>query len=482
MNLPTKSYWAASAALFLYAFITMDYQTSYAAMCGLGILAASVAPFYYWVSGDVPGIPVYPAYALTYTVTHGLPLVQGFSAAKISYSDDQQIEAGCVVIYFLALAGICWYQVGSRPSRPAGGYLCLPHRGMNGGLLWTLAISALILLSLKGRWLPLQGAFASTVALSSMAACTLTTALLGYNWGRKELTPEQTIGFLSLLAAHMLLQMSNLLLYGAAGLAATACIAFTIGRKRLPVFALAVMIIAFGFLQLGKAEIRHDVWHQGKISNDVDDMPRLFVQWYLYSQNAALNIKKGTSEQNKAASIVERIRLVQIMMVVQKQTSEGTPLLNGRTYWIIPRAIVPRLFNQDKIATHEGTYILCIHYRLQTREQTRTTTIGFGLLAEAYANFALPGVTFLALILGLGLGLVGRRSAGLPFLAYRSLFAFAILVQFLQTETCASVIVPSIIQTTIILLAMTKIVSEVAFDGPRQPHSVDRNSQVNLWQ
>ena len=63
--------------------------------------------------------------------------------------------------------------------------------------------------------------------------------------------------------------------------------------------------------------------------------------------------------------------------------------------------MIPRFFWAAKPRSHVATYELGIYYGLQREEDTVTTTIAFGLLTEAYANFGLIGAVLLGAFWGL---------------------------------------------------------------------------------
>ena len=129
----------------------------------------------------------------------------------------------------------------------------------------------------------------------------------------------------------------------------------------------------------------------------------------------------------------------------------------GDTYAIIPALLVPRIFNPTKMASHEGTYRLNIHYGFQTREDTAHNTIGFGLLNESYANFGYVGVTLLALVLGVYYGAVSRWAQNAPVLSFRSLFAVIVASYAFQTEFAAGVYVSALFQSTCALLILAAL-------------------------
>src|SRR4029077_14865218 len=154
---------------------------------------------------------------------------------------------------------------------------------------------------------------------------------------------------------------------------------------------------------------------------------------------------------------IERASLMQLLLYVQLMTPDQVPYMDGETYAIVPEGLVPRIFDPGKPASHEGTYLLNIHYGFQTREATATTTIGFGLLNEAYANFGYAGVLLLSLVLGVYYGGVSRWAQVAPVLSLRSLFAIVVANNTFQTEYSASVYVAALFQATCALAAIAII-------------------------
>ncbi|NEO61399.1 MAG: hypothetical protein F6J98_13545, partial [Moorea sp. SIO4G2] len=119
--------------------------------------------------------------------------------------------------------------------------------------------------------------------------------------------------------------------------------------------------------------------------------------------------------------------------------------------------LVPRILNPNKIRSNEGTYILNINYGIQTREATNTTTIGWGLMNEAYANFGILGCAGLAVFMGTFYGKVTQWSINAPILSAQSLFAVLILTFAFQTEWSAGVYVAALFQSSTVLGAIVVV-------------------------
>jgi hypothetical protein len=138
-------------------------------------------------------------------------------------------------------------------------------------------------------------------------------------------------------------------------------------------------------------------------------------------------------------------------------TPDEVSFMDGETYAVIPILLVPRILYPNKPASHEGTYLLNIHYGFQTREATATTTIGWGLLNESYANFGYVGVGLLAVILGAYYAVVSRWAQRAPVLSFRSLFAIVVASYAFQTEIAAGVYVSALFQSICALLVVAAL-------------------------
>jgi hypothetical protein len=189
------------------------------------------------------------------------------------------------------------------------------------------------------------------------------------------------------------------------------------------------------------------------------DYPAWYSEWIGYSIEY-LN-KKNDQIKPKKQSFSERSSLIHLLLMAQDKTPRDVPYLQGKTYAIIPQLLIPRFLNANKIRSHEGTYLLNIHYGLQTRKATLTTTIGWGLLNEAYANFGLLGCAGLAVVLGAGYGQATRWSLHTSLLSSRSFVAVLLMGYSFQTEFSAGVYVAALFQSLVPVLIITLVFMKV---------------------
>jgi hypothetical protein len=427
------------------------------------ITIAAICPSYLWCSGRAFGMPIFPLFAFTYTWTHGLPLVADHPEV-VTYSAESHLFTGVTVAGFLSLGTLFWFKsVKSPPPLPKH------YRALNGkkGNLFFLLITALAVLfnlSKNGGWILIDGGAFAAVRGAILGLTVLSSFVLTYQLGNRTLSKTQSRIFLILLIAYMVTDAVGLVVVGAASTFMVSTVAFIIGRKKVPIIAILVVTICLSVLHQGKGEMRTKYWFSVKEPTLVQ--PWQYSEWYsewigysIEHMNAKDDVYTS-SKTEKKASFLERSSVIQMLLLAQKKTPEPIPYLYGESYAIIPQLLIPRFLNPNKIRSHEGTYILSIHYGLQKREDTFATTIGWGLLAEAYANFGLIGCAGLGVIVGSFYGKITRWSMNAPILSAQSLFSVLLLALSFQSEYSAGVYVSALFQSGMVLYGMVVVLMQ----------------------
>jgi hypothetical protein len=137
--------------------------------------------------------------------------------------------------------------------------------------------------------------------------------------------------------------------------------------------------------------------------------------------------------------------------------------LEGITYADIPYQFVPRYFWDEKPTVHVSTSILGIHFGLQDENATRTTTIGFGFLAEAVANFGLEGGIVLGLCLGCLLKLAWAKTRESDLLSPAGLVMIVLTAWCFETGQTLSVWLSSFYQGAVCIIALAVVAKKFIY-------------------
>jgi hypothetical protein len=443
-------FWIVAFCLCSWVLFFSDTSELLSIGAALVVVIAALFPAYLWCSKRALGRPIFPLFAITFIWTYALPFVSN-SSGMMQYTSEQRWFAGITTASFLAIATFIWFQfVHSAPKRPQSYRVLLGNNGDN-FLLAALALGTLFSLNNNSKFLDFA-VFFTLIRGIILALNALASFTLSYKLGKNELTRNQKNSFLFLLSTLLISSTVGLLLINSLSIFVVAIAGFTTARRRIPLRILLISLMCFVLLHFGKGEMRVKYGFGPQVQPW--DYPAWFVEWSGYSLNYLTPSSSGIKVEEKQ-SFTERSSVVQLLLLTQTKSPSSVPYLNGATYAIIPQLFTPRIFNNSKIASHEGTYLLNIHYGRQTRQDTLTTTIGWGLLAESYANFGIFGCGGLAVVIGILYGQITRWGINSPLLSDRSLLNITMLTYAFQSEFSAGVYVAALFQSGIVLLGLS---------------------------
>jgi len=135
------------------------------------------------------------------------------------------------------------------------------------------------------------------------------------------------------------------------------------------------------------------------------------------------------------------------VLAVQEATPKIIPYLDGETYAMLPQMLVPRFVDPEKIESQAVLNLLSVRYGRETVEDTAKTTIGWGMVSEAYANFGNFGVIAVGAVFGLLCGFLMRLSATAGPTSIAMLIAIASTLTLCNLEGDFSYIMVTLFQT-----------------------------------
>jgi hypothetical protein len=419
---------AAAALLALFGLVwadSVDRLTGYAL-----ITVAALLPSALWLRAGAAGIPVLPAAAAFHYLYFAVPMLRE-NLGNATYTPEGVLRAAATVALFLVMATVAsWLVVGRSAARApiSAVNAAAPARSAIRLLLAGLSIGILFHVALMSGWLDWLGAFFGVARAMAIGVASIACYILGHARARGILRGQYWKLALAAIALLIVLSWSSLFLVGGLVFALAAVLGYSITAKRIPWKALVPAVIVVFVLHAGKAEMRDRYWPGGYAQGvAVWQVPSLMSEWV---SDGIADIASGEGQQD----LIDRASLLCMLLNVERLTPDTVPYLGGETYALLPTYLTPRFLDPDKTFSQAGLVLLNIRYGIQTREGVATTTIGWGVISEAFANFGYGGVLGVGLLFGGLCGWFTRWSADAAPLSLPTLLSIAALISLTNLE------------------------------------------------
>jgi len=439
-------FWLAVGLMALFVLATiMDRPLSMSIAASI-VIGTALLPIYFWCAGTTPGLPIFALHSLAIVWVYGFQFLKARDIMSV-YSDAAYLDAAITIALYLVI-GTAAYVLTSRIRWRRVAYVRVFATGRGEPVLFAIiGISVLFTVAAYGDWLSLSGGLFAILRGIILGLNVLAIFVLSHRAGSGELSPPRRFLFGFMFVCYCLTNAASLFLIGAIIAGVVFLVGYTLGGNKVPITFVIGFALAVSILHVGKGELRARYWTEGQgFTIQPWQYPSLYMDWAASSSTA---IFESQSDFADSASIFERSSTLALLLFVQHTIGSGIPPLEGATYRPIPEVLIPRIFNEEKISAQEGNTILNVYFGLQTREATETTTIGWGLLNEAYANFGNWGCTVLAVIMGGFYGGIAGWASKVPMVSLRNLIAVLCLAFTLQTEFCATVFVSAFFQSVV---------------------------------
>ncbi len=422
-------------------------------LAGTTLFAACVLPAWFWVTGRILGLPIYPVFAIFAIPTYVVPLWQGHKALA-DYSQDAINTAAWTMTGFLLIGMLFWQQVAVRAVGIPGKVRMIDLKKSEKILLGCVLFEVLFELLTFLLW-DLAGNAFSAVRGFATAAGRMGIFVFSYRIGQGDLKPGPKVFFLSMLAVIVLQEMASLLLANVIPTLGIAFAAYTLGAGRIPWKALLGTAAAIAVLHAGKFDMR-DLYANIGRATSLLDYPRFFGEWVGFGlRNMGLSVVKAGEEKREVETAKDRAALLPLMAKIQTMTPSQVPYLQGASYEFIPALLIPRILSPGKKWSHTSNMMLSLHYGILTQEGIFTTSVAFDPVMEAYANFGFMGVLALAVIMGFFLGMVTKMTINVPMLSFGFLFGVLVIGTSISSWNTMGVFVTSTWQSFLALVALS---------------------------
>ncbi|PTY04671.1 hypothetical protein DB347_18335 [Opitutaceae bacterium EW11] len=441
-------FWSAVAALVGlegYLWFNAEVRDPLHLPLGLAILFFATLPGLLWARRGLSSLPIFEVLLLTTANAYAFPLLNGHREL-IYYSPEDVTTAALAVLLFQVVAIAVYEICGGRPSTHPFWRDEIIAGDVSRWLSYGMVLNTgYVLASTFTTWIPNQ--LESILRAIFFGVGIVCTFIMSRRLGARQLTAGERAFFVGNLAVQCVGMMSTLFLVGAVSTLLLALVGYVSSSGRLPLVIAGSLLLGIAVLHNGKPEMRARYWEPERRTPTVTELPAFFQEWIGYG------IRFRNDEEGRiAAKLIDRTSLFHLMCLVVSTTPAQQPFLEGETYRDIPAQFVPRIFWPEKPLGHVSTSRLAVYYGLQTEEDTQKTTIGFGMLTEAYANFGFYGVAAVAALLAAAIKKLHAWSAGASLFSYGGLTLVVLLAWSFQTEFTLSIWLASLYQAIVAVL------------------------------
>lgn len=450
------------AGVVAYYIVAAEVRDPQHLLQGLAILALGALPSIQWARSKNAALPVFEIFAFTGINTYAIPLLNGHQQLQ-RYELDVITKAGWVVLVYQCVLILSFNTVSGHPgtshffSREIIDRKVRPYIGYG---LWLTTIY----IGLESFTNLIPGDLVSVLRAVFYGLGMACAFVASHEWGKGNLHPRDRAVFLINLILQFVLQISSLMMVGGISLAVLALIGYVSGSKKIPLIPLAVLIVLIALLHNGKSEMRNRYWDMEgfqKTPLTIGNLPGFFIEWLSegFKSHTKDSVEGGRPEI--AGKLLERSSLFHMLCLVVDNSPERQPFLDGETYLDIPGQFVPRIFWPEKPRGHVSTYRLATYYGIQRIEDTQRTTVGFGMLPEAYANFGFLGAIVLGALMGAFYKKIHILTRNSPLLSYGGLGLIVLMAWSYQTEMTMSIWITSMWQALVAVIGLPMILARL---------------------
>lgn len=435
---------AAALAYLAYQANVSDILHLY---LGLVMFTLAAVPALLWAREGGSRFPVFETILILTANAYAMPVLSGHEQLA-GYSPDVITRASLTVIIYQLTAIITYLSVKGLPGRSRFWRESLISTRQEKFIVYGLIVSsAYVWINTFTTWVPDE--LESILRAIFYGVGILCTFVSTQRWGRGELTQAEKTVLVVTLVPQLVIMCTSLILISSISLLGIALLGYLSGGKRIPWAVLAVTFAIFAVLHAGKTQMREKYWEQQLPPPAITELPAYFTEWFEYGLQPADGGGKSVSRK-----MLERTSLMHILCLIIDYTPARQDYLYGKTYAYVLPQLIPRFFWPDKPRSHVATYELAIYYGLQTEEATTTTTIAFGLLTEAYANFGLYGAFLLGLFWGFWLKKLQIWSTFSPMFSFAGLLMVLLTAWAFSAELTMAAWVSSLEQAVIVVLGV----------------------------
>lgn len=417
---------------------------------GLVMIIGATLPALLWARRNDQRFPVFEVMMLTGVNTYAIPLLSGHEQLQ-AYPTTTITSAATGIVLFQFIANSVYALTRGRPKTSPLWTKEVISSNVADYLSWGMIITTTYtMVNLLTDWIPSD--LNSVIRAVCYGVGIISTFLQSRQWGQGGFPRYRKVAFVAQLALQVIFSWAALFLIGGISILVLALLGYISGGKKLPVLALVILFPVLAVLHNGKSAMREKYWEGAAPFPGLSGIPDFYLEWIGYGLD-----KSASREADKrlaGSKLLERTSLFHIMCLVVDNTPARQPFLDGLTYTYIPAQFVPSFFWSGKPPAHIATNKLSVYYGLQSEGATAKTTIAFGIVTEAYANYGFFGIAVIAALTAFMFKKLGDWSAYSPILSYPGLMLVVLMAWSFQSELTMAAWLSSFYQACIAVLGV----------------------------
>ncbi len=432
----------------VYLGFTANVETPLHLIQGLAMFALAFVPSLQWARSGGSRFPVFEPILLLCANAYAVPLLNAREQLA-AYAPDVITRAGWTVILYEISAIVTYQTIRGRPGESRFWRESILTPRVEGLIVYGLVPATVyIYISTFTTWIPADlESLLRAVFFGLSILCTFVSA---QRWGRGEMPGLGKAVLFVCVLAQIIFTGTGLILISAFSLIGIALLGYVSGGKRIPWVVIIVAFVSMAVLHTGKTRMRTKYWELDNPVPTFSELPAFYREWIQFG----LDTSEEDGKKTISHKLIERTSLMHILCLVIDVTPSRQDYLYGRTYGYVLPQLIPRAFWPDKPRSHIATFDLSIYYGLQSEEDTNSTTIAFGLLTEAYANFGLAGAVLLGVFWGWSLKKLQLLSAVSPMFSLAGLLMILLTAWSFSAELTMAAWVSSLEQAVVVVLGV----------------------------
>jgi hypothetical protein len=416
------------------------------------ICVMGVWPILRWLQRNDSAYPLLEVLQLIMVPFYAVPLLTEHAAVTI-YPESVLIDAAWVVLVFQIACAFGGMMADRRPADIPGGVWwtdeLLPEKNLHFTSYTLVLTTVWFALSAFTHWVPAE--LAGTLRAVFFGIGIISGFIQARLWGSGQLDRSQKINLTVNIVLQILLNSLGLVLVNSLIILLLVLVGYFSTARRLPWLACLIALPVFALMHGGKHKMREIYWGEQGHDVSLSEVPAFYREWFSYGLASGGKIA-GSDDDSGHSSLFDRASLFQIVCYTIDTVPEHTPYLDGTTYSYVLPQVVPRFIWPDKPSPNDSVKVLSIRLGMLTEEQTETTSIAYGLIAESYANYGFYGTGVLAVALGWVARRIACKTATCSTFSIGGIFRILCLAWCLNAETTLAVWLSSLYQACIAIM------------------------------